>query len=58
MNAVNLFAVNNPIPSNLKSEVKKAAKILREFTEISNRQGPDKLIPGKQYIYLLLLFQI
>uniref|UniRef100_A0A3B3RUS7 SH3 domain-containing YSC84-like protein 1 n=1 Tax=Paramormyrops kingsleyae TaxID=1676925 RepID=A0A3B3RUS7_9TELE len=27
------------------SESKKAAKILREFTEISNRTGPDKLIP-------------
>uniref|UniRef100_A0A8C7XGH1 SH3 domain-containing YSC84-like protein 1 n=1 Tax=Oryzias sinensis TaxID=183150 RepID=A0A8C7XGH1_9TELE len=29
----------------LVSEAKKAAKILREFTEISNRYGPDKLIP-------------
>jgi len=38
--------VNNPIPANLKSEAKKAGKILREFTEISNRMGPDKLIPG------------
>ncbi|XP_026864674.2 SH3 domain-containing YSC84-like protein 1 isoform X1 [Electrophorus electricus] len=38
--------MNNPIPSSLKSEAKKAAKILREFTEISNRQGPDKLIPA------------
>uniref|UniRef100_A0A671MZ57 SH3 domain-containing YSC84-like protein 1 n=1 Tax=Sinocyclocheilus anshuiensis TaxID=1608454 RepID=A0A671MZ57_9TELE len=38
--------VNNPIPANLKSEAKKAAKILREFTEISNRVGPDKLIPA------------
>ncbi|XP_029282559.1 SH3 domain-containing YSC84-like protein 1 [Cottoperca gobio] len=38
--------MNNPIPSNLKSEAKKAAKILREFTEISNRNGPDKLIPA------------
>ncbi|KAM4602018.1 SH3 domain-containing YSC84-like protein 1 [Polymixia lowei] len=38
--------MNNPIPSNLKSEAKKAAKILREFTEISNRTGPDKLIPA------------
>uniref|UniRef100_A0A8C2FHE4 SH3 domain-containing YSC84-like protein 1 n=1 Tax=Cyprinus carpio TaxID=7962 RepID=A0A8C2FHE4_CYPCA len=38
--------VNNPIPANLKSEAKKAAKILREFTEISNRMGPDKLIPA------------
>ncbi|MED6270528.1 SH3 domain-containing YSC84-like protein 1 [Characodon lateralis] len=36
----------NPIPSNLKSEAKKAAKILREFTQISNRTGPDKLIPA------------
>ncbi|XP_053366147.1 SH3 domain-containing YSC84-like protein 1 [Clarias gariepinus] len=38
--------MNNPIPSNLKSEAKKAAKILRGFTEISNREGPDKLIPA------------
>ncbi|KAK5874763.1 hypothetical protein CesoFtcFv8_027320 [Champsocephalus esox] len=38
--------VNNPIPSNLKSEAKKAAKILRDFTEISNRTGlTDRLIP-------------
>ncbi|CAL9698500.1 unnamed protein product [Knipowitschia caucasica] len=36
----------NPIPSNLRSEVKKAAKILREFTEISKGTGPDKLIPA------------
>uniref|UniRef100_A0A096M521 SH3 domain-containing YSC84-like protein 1 n=1 Tax=Poecilia formosa TaxID=48698 RepID=A0A096M521_POEFO len=36
----------NPIPSNLRSEAKKAAKILREFTQISNRAGPDKLIPA------------
>ncbi|XP_074847304.1 SH3 domain-containing YSC84-like protein 1 isoform X2 [Carettochelys insculpta] len=38
--------MNNPIPSNLKSEAKKAAKILREFTEITSRNGPDKIIPG------------
>ncbi|XP_068165511.1 SH3 domain-containing YSC84-like protein 1 isoform X2 [Antennarius striatus] len=38
--------MSNPIPSNLKSEAKKAAKILREFTEITNRNGPDKLIPA------------
>lgn len=37
--------MNNPIPSNLKSEAKKAAKILKEFTEISSRSGPDKIIP-------------
>ncbi|XP_060709064.1 SH3 domain-containing YSC84-like protein 1 [Hemiscyllium ocellatum] len=36
----------NPIPSNLKSEAKKAAKILREFTEISSRNGPDVIIPA------------
>uniref|UniRef100_A0AC11ALB0 SH3 and SYLF domain containing 1 n=1 Tax=Ovis aries TaxID=9940 RepID=A0AC11ALB0_SHEEP len=39
-------SVNNPIPSNLKSEAKKAAKILREFTEITSRNGPDKIIPA------------
>lgn len=38
--------MNNPIPSNLRSEAKKAAKILREFTEISSRTGPDKIIPA------------
>ncbi|XP_025944118.1 SH3 domain-containing YSC84-like protein 1 [Apteryx rowi] len=38
-------SLNNPIPSNLKSEAKKAAKILREFTEITSRNGPDKIIP-------------
>ncbi|XP_053142064.1 SH3 domain-containing YSC84-like protein 1 [Hemicordylus capensis] len=38
--------MNNPIPSNLKSEAKKAAKILREFTEITSRSGPDKIIPA------------
>ncbi|XP_069351383.1 SH3 domain-containing YSC84-like protein 1 [Eulemur rufifrons] len=41
-----LGAMNNPIPSNLKSEAKKAAKILREFTEITSRNGPDKIIPA------------
>ncbi|XP_063298286.1 SH3 domain-containing YSC84-like protein 1 isoform X1 [Pelobates fuscus] len=41
-----IFPLNNPIPSNLKSEARKAAKILREFTEISSRTGPDKIIPA------------
>ncbi|KAJ6665919.1 hypothetical protein lerEdw1_001391 [Lerista edwardsae] len=41
-----LSPMNNPIPSNLKSEAKKAAKILREFTEITTRNGPDKIIPA------------
>ncbi|XP_062894603.1 SH3 domain-containing YSC84-like protein 1 isoform X2 [Mobula hypostoma] len=36
----------NPIPSDLKSEAKKAAKILREFTEITSRNGPDVIIPA------------
>ncbi|AWO95517.1 putative SH3 domain-containing YSC84-like protein 1 [Scophthalmus maximus] len=40
-----LTSMSNPIPSNLKSEAKKAAKILTDFTEISSRNGPDKLIP-------------
>lgn len=43
-----MSAVSNPIPSNLKSEAKKAARILQDFTEISNRNGPDKLIPGEE----------
>ncbi|XP_061079510.1 SH3 domain-containing YSC84-like protein 1 isoform X1 [Conger conger] len=38
--------MSNPIPSNLPSEMRKAAKILRDFTQISNRNGPDKLIPA------------
>ncbi|XP_061571994.1 SH3 domain-containing YSC84-like protein 1 isoform X2 [Cololabis saira] len=38
--------MSNPIPSNMRSEAKKAAKILRDFTQISNRTGPDKLIPA------------
>ncbi|XP_008323583.1 SH3 domain-containing YSC84-like protein 1 [Cynoglossus semilaevis] len=37
--------MSNPIPSNLRSDTKKAAKILRDFTQISARNGPDKLIP-------------
>ncbi|XP_037552248.1 SH3 domain-containing YSC84-like protein 1 [Nematolebias whitei] len=37
--------MSNPLPSNLKAEAKKAAKILRDFTQITHRTGPDKLIP-------------
>ncbi|KAK7099222.1 SH3 domain-containing YSC84-like protein 1 isoform X2 [Littorina saxatilis] len=37
--------VNTPIPHSLKSEAKKAAKILREFTMPNSKTGPDKLIP-------------
>ncbi|CAM9657940.1 unnamed protein product [Lampetra planeri] len=39
-------AVNNPLPCNLRSEANKAAKILHEFTQISARNGPDKIIPA------------
>ncbi|XP_004686151.2 PREDICTED: SH3 domain-containing YSC84-like protein 1 [Condylura cristata] len=39
-------ALSNPIPCSLKSEARKAARILREFTEITSRNGPDKLIPA------------
>ncbi|XP_008582588.1 PREDICTED: SH3 domain-containing YSC84-like protein 1 [Galeopterus variegatus] len=46
MSGSHSFGVNNPIPSNLKSEAKKAAKILREFTEITSGNGPDKIIPA------------
>ncbi|KAH9491470.1 SH3 domain-containing YSC84-like protein 1 [Bulinus truncatus] len=38
--------VNTPIPANLKSEAKKAAKILRDFSMPSAKTGPDKLIPA------------
>uniref|UniRef100_A0A8C4Q289 Regulator of chromosome condensation 1 n=1 Tax=Eptatretus burgeri TaxID=7764 RepID=A0A8C4Q289_EPTBU len=37
--------VNNPLPCNLKSEARKAAKILQQFTEITDGRGPDKIIP-------------
>lgn len=38
--------VNTPLPLNLKSEAKKAAKILKEFTVPTAKAGPDKLIPA------------
>ena len=41
--------VNTPIPHSLKSEAKKAAKILKDFTAPSAKAGPDKLIPRKYY---------
>ncbi|XP_064634641.1 SH3 domain-containing YSC84-like protein 1 [Lineus longissimus] len=37
--------VNTPIPSSVKSEAKKAAKILQDFTFPSAKTGPDKIIP-------------
>ncbi len=39
--------VNTPLPSSLKSEARKAAKILREFTIPNAKLGPDKIIPGE-----------
>ncbi len=41
--------VGNPIPHSLKSEAKKAAKILRDFTMPSAKTGIDKTIPGMNY---------
>uniref|UniRef100_A0A3Q2YL91 SH3 domain-containing YSC84-like protein 1 n=1 Tax=Hippocampus comes TaxID=109280 RepID=A0A3Q2YL91_HIPCM len=38
--------VNSLLPSDLTSEVKKATKILKGFTEISAGNGLDKLIPA------------
>ncbi|BFZ05076.1 hypothetical protein BsWGS_08115 [Bradybaena similaris] len=38
--------VNTPIPHSLKSEAKKAAKILREFSIPNAKTGPDSLIPA------------
>ncbi|CAG5135804.1 unnamed protein product [Candidula unifasciata] len=38
--------VNTPIPHSLKSEAKKAAKILTEFTVPNAKTGPDGLIPA------------
>ena len=48
--------VNTPIPASLKSEAKKAAKILREFTIPNAKVGPDKIIPGKAHITLGFLY--
>lgn len=38
--------VNTPIPHSLKSEAKKAAKILRDFSIPNAKSGPDKIIPA------------
>lgn len=38
--------VNTPIPHNLKSEAKKAAKILQDFSMPNAKTGPDKIIPA------------
>ena len=48
--------VNTPIPQNLKSETKKAAKILRDFTMPNSKTGPDKLIPGTLSVEKITLY--
>ncbi|KAA8893542.1 hypothetical protein FN846DRAFT_978420 [Sphaerosporella brunnea] len=37
--------INNPIPSNLQSECRKAARILTSFVDPKQSFGPDKIIP-------------
>ena len=46
--------VNTPIPSSLKSEARKAAKILRDFTIPNAKAAPDKIIPGKHFHYSMM----
>ena len=47
--------VNTPIPHSLKSEARKAAKILRDFSMPSTKVGPDKLIPGKAVVIMVFI---
>ncbi|KAI5278646.1 hypothetical protein KEM54_004515, partial [Ascosphaera aggregata] len=37
--------INNPLPASLRSECKKAAKILTAFVDPRQSFGPDKIIP-------------
>ena len=39
------MGLNNPLPSSLKSECKKAARILASFIDPKQAFGPDKIIP-------------
>jgi lipid-binding SYLF domain-containing protein len=39
------MGLNNPLPSSLKSECKKAARILASFVDPKQAFGPDKIIP-------------
>ncbi|KAI9759256.1 MAG: hypothetical protein M4579_002465 [Chaenotheca gracillima] len=39
------FGINNPIPSNMRSECKKAGKVLTSFIDPRQAFGPDKIIP-------------
>lgn len=45
--------VNTPFPRSLKSEAKKAAKILGEFSIPSAKTGPDRIIPGLHFYFQL-----
>ncbi|KAF2397019.1 DUF500-domain-containing protein [Trichodelitschia bisporula] len=39
------LGMNNPLPSSMKSECKKAGKILASFVDPNQSFGPDKIIP-------------
>ncbi|KAL9110427.1 MAG: hypothetical protein Q9227_004971 [Pyrenula ochraceoflavens] len=39
------FGINNPLPASLRSECKKAGKILASFVDPRQAFGPDKIIP-------------
>ncbi|KAI9718743.1 MAG: hypothetical protein M1812_003917 [Candelaria pacifica] len=39
------FGINNPLPSSMRSECKKAGKILASFVDPRQSFGPDKIIP-------------
>ncbi|RVX71345.1 hypothetical protein B0A52_04919 [Exophiala mesophila] len=39
------FGINNPLPSSMRSECKKAGKILASFVDPRQSFGPDKVIP-------------
>ncbi|KAJ4349535.1 uncharacterized protein N0V89_008151 [Didymosphaeria variabile] len=39
------FSINNPLPSSMRSECRKAGKILASFVDPRQAFGPDKIIP-------------
>ncbi|KEF54377.1 uncharacterized protein A1O9_09543 [Exophiala aquamarina CBS 119918] len=39
------FGINNPLPASMRSECKKAGKILASFVDPRQSFGPDKIIP-------------
>ncbi|MCJ1419719.1 hypothetical protein MMC32_006075 [Xylographa parallela] len=40
-----VFGINNPLPSSMRSECKKAARTLASFVDPRQAFGPDKIIP-------------